>query len=905
MKEKEFKFSIVMPIYNVEEYLENAINSVINQTIGFENNIQLILVNDGSPDNSDEICKKYKEKYPENIVYVIKENGGISSARNEGFKHAKGKYINFLDSDDMWDKNAFKKVYSFFEKHYEKIDVVACRINQFDAVERLHVLDYKFNDGDRVIDIKEPKNANKILLHVTSSFFKKEAIKNASFDAKVKYGEDSLLVNSIILNKCCYGILKSADYYYRKRIDGSSAIQTQKKDEEYYTVSPKAHYYGLIEKSKEYYSEILPYIQNVIAYDIGWRFTSGYPKNIKKNTALIAEYEKLLKELLNLIDEKIILNSRVHKNLRIKAEMLSLRNGNNFYEQTHYNKEENAIFYNNIRIMRLEKTKELFKIALVKIKKDTLFVEGNVSKWLFDCCPDVEKRVAFFIGKKEFELKLSSFKHTIDKTLYSKKERYYKFSVKIPLKKRLSKKPVLRIKAFMIFGNEKGRFKLSYGKFVPNRLTFEPCYKFFDNYLLFCGKKMLKITKLKHTKFKHVSCEFSCLNWLFKNNLSKIAFMRIKYYLFKKFRYRRKKIWLISDRMDKAKDNAEALFKFLRKDPCVKKDILPVFVISKKSPDVKRLKKIGKVIYFEDKKYINYFLSSKYVISSSGGEFTINPFKPEHRKYFTDLMTYKYVFLQHGIIFNDLSKWLQKFNKNIDLFITSTKSEYESVLNGDYYYTEKQVKLTGLARYDLLENNKEKQIIVIPTWRRSIKKSYDKKTRSVYYNKFKETEYFQFFNSLINNKRLLDCMKEYGYSGLFCLHPIHAKQYVDYEENETFKVAKGFVNYQDVLSKGSLLVTDYSSVALDFAYLKKPIIYSQFDSDRFFEGAIYAQGCFDLKNDGFGPVVYDLESTVDEIIKSIKNNCKTEEKYLARITDFYAFHDKNNCKRIYQEIIKI
>lgn len=120
MKEKEFKFSIVMPIYNVEEYLENAINSVINQTIGFENNIQLILVNDGSPDNSDEICKKYKEKYPENIVYVIKENGGISSARNEGFKHAKGKYINFLDSDDMWDKNAFKKVYSFFEKHYEK-----------------------------------------------------------------------------------------------------------------------------------------------------------------------------------------------------------------------------------------------------------------------------------------------------------------------------------------------------------------------------------------------------------------------------------------------------------------------------------------------------------------------------------------------------------------------------------------------------------------------------------------------------------------------------------------------------------------------------------------------------------------------------------------------------------------
>ena len=76
----DYKISTIIPIYNVEKYLDETIKSIINQTIGFKN-IQMILVNDGSPDNSEEICLKYKEKYPNNIIYVKKENGG---EKNEG-----------------------------------------------------------------------------------------------------------------------------------------------------------------------------------------------------------------------------------------------------------------------------------------------------------------------------------------------------------------------------------------------------------------------------------------------------------------------------------------------------------------------------------------------------------------------------------------------------------------------------------------------------------------------------------------------------------------------------------------------------------------------------------------------------------------------------------------------------
>ena len=120
-----FKFAVVMAIYNTGNYLSKAIDSIVNQTIGFKDNVQLVLVNDGSEDNSEDICRQYHEKYPENIVFLNQQNSGQAVARNAGFKHANAKYVNFCDSDDYLALNALKEVYDFFEAHYNEIDVVA------------------------------------------------------------------------------------------------------------------------------------------------------------------------------------------------------------------------------------------------------------------------------------------------------------------------------------------------------------------------------------------------------------------------------------------------------------------------------------------------------------------------------------------------------------------------------------------------------------------------------------------------------------------------------------------------------------------------------------------------------------------------------------------------------------
>ena len=92
----EYLISVIIPVYKVEKYLEETIESVIHQSIGLEN-IEIILINDGSPDNSEEICLRYKEKYPDNIVYVKQKNSGVSATRNKGIEMAHGKYLNFLE----------------------------------------------------------------------------------------------------------------------------------------------------------------------------------------------------------------------------------------------------------------------------------------------------------------------------------------------------------------------------------------------------------------------------------------------------------------------------------------------------------------------------------------------------------------------------------------------------------------------------------------------------------------------------------------------------------------------------------------------------------------------------------------------------------------------------------------
>ena len=118
------KVSIIVPVYNTEKYLEKCLNSLVNQSL---ENIEIIVVNDGSTDNSELIINKFKQDYPNKIIYLKKENGGLSDARNFAIPYVSSEYVGFVDSDDYVELDMFEKLYNLaIEK---KLDLVECNFN--------------------------------------------------------------------------------------------------------------------------------------------------------------------------------------------------------------------------------------------------------------------------------------------------------------------------------------------------------------------------------------------------------------------------------------------------------------------------------------------------------------------------------------------------------------------------------------------------------------------------------------------------------------------------------------------------------------------------------------------------------------------------------------------------------
>ena len=293
----KYKFSIISAVYKVEEFVAETIESLISQTIGFKN-IQLILVDDGSPDGSGAICDKYAAKY-DNILVIHKENGGVSSARNAGLEKVEGKYVNFIDSDDLLTPSTLKKVWEFFEAHEDETDVVSIPLFFFDGRTGNHHLNFKFEQGTRVIDLLEDWFNPQ--LSMSSSFIKASALKGVKVDSRLAFAEDAQLIQKLLLNKCTLGVVAEGMYMYRRRLTGAlSALQTTTQRAEWYLPCLKYFHIEIL----EYYKEKMGYVPFVSAKPGDMNLTRcpekfSFPYGLKHGGVLEisdAEYERLLAE---------------------------------------------------------------------------------------------------------------------------------------------------------------------------------------------------------------------------------------------------------------------------------------------------------------------------------------------------------------------------------------------------------------------------------------------------------------------------------------------------------------------------------------------------------------------------------------------------------------------------------
>lgn len=275
--------------------------------------IQIILLNDGSTDNSHEILKYNAELYPNNIVYINKKNEGVSETRNKGLSIAKGKYINFIDSDDKWGIKTFEEAYEFLEEHSE-IDIAATRLAFFDNLLGEHPLNYKFDKREnKIVDLL--KEYNNIQMHASSSFFRSNAIQGVKFDSELKYAEDAKFVYDILKKTYKLGLLSYLNgcYFYRKRADESSAIDTAHYKKDFYLPTlEKYHNYLLNDSIKQL--EYLPkYIQTLILYDLQYRFRFSDTTFYALDNKILKDYKTEILKLIDYIDDEVLMNPNLRQ----------------------------------------------------------------------------------------------------------------------------------------------------------------------------------------------------------------------------------------------------------------------------------------------------------------------------------------------------------------------------------------------------------------------------------------------------------------------------------------------------------------------------------------------------------------------------------------------------------------
>ena len=884
MEEKEFpfEFSVVMAIYNVEPFLREAVDSLIAQDFGFEK-IQLIMVDDGSTDSSGAICDEYAEHYPKNVMVIHKENGGPSSARNVGVRNAAGKYLNFFDPDDLLDKQVFSSVYNFFKEH--EVDVVSIPLMMFGTAHGPHPSNEKFSRGNRVIDLEVEWWSFQMSL--ASAFIKAETAKRYCFkdDLVMACAEDAKELIKLFVHCPKLGVVRQGKYRYRKRAD--SLVGSVKETPLWYIPYLKDYSEWAIEYAIAQIGYVPKNIQYTIMYDLQWKLRQGkLPKNILTEEECAA-YRAEINSVLRYIEDDVVMRQ---KSIWTEHKAYVLTQNHGTYPEKFWIDGKLSFAYQNIGRFWLKD----FPITLefVELTKDDITVEGWIPHYLY-LTPDspdlIVKANGVALAVQEVERP--------EKILFAESaivaRKGFRFTVPLGGSERVC----LRFYCNTEFG-EVWMKRIRYGKYFAIDDVLHSNYYWKDGWKLTGAKFQLNIAACGRKG--RITSELSLWKELWKSKRKAFRkalparMLAVLGNLLKK-----KQIWLICDKADRADDNGEAFFQYMRKQN--PPDIKLYFLLGKKSPDYQRLSQIGPVVPYMSWRHKLLYLISDYVISAYSHDEINNPFIGYHTPYRDLLQNCKYIFLQHGIIKDDLSKGLNRSHKNIKGFITSTRAERQSILDTpEYLYRENEVWLTGLPRYDRLYHDEENAIVIMPTWRRANFGAYHAEdSRWELKPGFEESEYYQFYNALVNDKKLLDAAQRLNFAINFVPHPI-LFPYIDrFAVPAEVKLWGAGVAYRDIFAKNKLLITDYSSVAFDFAYLRKPVIYVHFDQNH------YEEGYFDYECDGFGEVEYSLEETVDRIIEYMENGCELKAMYRERIDATFPFSDKNNCQRVYEAIMQL
>lgn len=838
-------FAVVSAIYNVGRYLDDFFGSLDRQSFG-PDRLHVVLVIDGATDDSLERCERWKAETELRVTIITKENGGQASARNRGLEAVDEDWVTFIDPDDFVSDGYFDEVAEQINAHPDAVMAVT-HLKDFHEkdgeIRDSHPLRYRFKGGNQLVDVD--RFPTYIHLSASSAFFKTELLNdnNIRFDEMLRpIFEDGHLIQCYLLaiEDRLVAFVETAAYYYRRRADSSSTLQSAGVDPGRYTTVLERGYLDALKRAQAG-GEVPRWLQNTIIYEISWvlraeEAMTGATAAVDGKTA--SRFNDLVVEIRRFIDDAALEEFRVIG--RSLTQRLMFMHGYGDHDWCS----------GEVVVTQLSKERNLAQLRY--------FYTGLQPSETF-----------YFRGKevRPYAAKTRTIPYMRRRTLHER-------IVWLPANGTISVSLNGRPAALSLRYPEQKKYSLRPAEIEARYIGAQSSV----------GPKG-RARRPMADRAIELAADSRPFSTLFKN------------------------AWVVMDSIDTANDNGEHLFRYLRNH---RRDINAWFVLKKGSPDWKRLKAAGykRLVDYGSLVWKALCLNAKFIISSHANPFVYSPFELSGGR----KPGWRFVFLQHGIIKDDLSRWLNR--RVVDLMVTSTPAEYNSICGNGSNYTLSplEVRLTGLPRFDTLKKKSAlarrapRLITIMPTWRHYL--TSDVSAASGYPDKLASISDSKFIRSwveVLHSPDLKQLAEGRGLSINFMPHPnllplLERFNVPDYVSISTYHED----SVQDILVDSVAVVTDYSSVAFDAALINRPVVYYQFDHEDVFGGKhLTRSGYFSYDYHGLGPVVEDLDALVPELLALLDPSSGASELFDRRRKEFFAGMPEDSCGAVVSEVLNL
>ena len=840
------RFSIVTAVHNVERYLPEFVATIEDQSFDLDQ-VEVILVDDGSTDGSLAVLEEWAARRPGTVRVLSQANAGQGAARNAGIAAARGEWVTFPDPDDVLDDNYLQTVHDFLLANPEADMVATTRWLWYESTGRLvnrHALETFFR-YDRLVDLEEAQG--RFHGSAPSAFFRLSVIREheLAYDIRIRPNfEDGHFCSLYLLHfeRPQVGFLRSTRYHYRKRDDRSSSTGSSMTHPGRYTDVFTHGYLAILELARELRGEVPVWLKHFICYEIAGYFQAAQSNSVSTLTdgPLIEAFHEHVRAVLAQVDPERTLDTHEFE-VGGQARLVAM-----------YGYRETPWHDDTVLLDRLDRAQRLVRVRYR------------------------------FTGPAPEELV-----HVGD----------------VPSSPRHSK-----TRDLVFFGRTLMRERILWVRYGPDlRVRIGGSWA----KVVFDLQRPVLPTKATPVMVRNFMVRKRRINYDPERYLPKTRPDRL-YRRLATARLTRRRYagaWVFLDRIHDAGDSGEILFKHVRNHH---PRINAWFTVVKDSPDYTRLKSEGygdRLVAHGSTAWRMLMANCTHVLSSHADEPVMRP--PEILA-FTE-PAWHFTFLQHGVIKDDLSRWLNY--KQIDLFVTSTVPEYDSIAgeHTPYPFTTKETILTGLPRFDRLvtkgrefAGDSRDLVLLTPTWRQwlvanlAVGSQERHLARSVL-----DSEFVHRWVSLLKDPELARACQDAGVKLGFLPHPNLQKllEHLDLPDHVVTLSYEG-ADVQEYFARARVLVTDYSSIAFNAAYLERPVVYFQFDADAVLSGAHVGQrGYFDYERDGFGPVTPDVGSTVAAISEALAHGGAPLPTYLERIESTFPQRDGGCCERVVQAVL--